>query len=107
MTILNLTTEKFKQLKEQLYNLKFETEKGVFLIDTYFGFTIYETFDNDFYLLEIVAAKECATNEPVSMYKHTFKILKTIVDSNENEELFIKDVTIYPKNLGETFLHSI
>lgn len=46
LQIVKLPNEKFDQLKEQLYNLKFETKRGIFAIDSFFGFTLYETFDN-------------------------------------------------------------
>lgn len=107
LQIVKLPNEKFDQLKEQLYNLKFETKRGIFAIDSFFGFTLYETFDNDFYLLQIVAAKESVTDEQVSMYKHTFKLLKSIVGSDKTQKLFIKDMTIYPENFGETVLQAL
>ena len=105
--IINLPNEKFNQLTDQLYTLKFETERGIFAIDSYFGFTLYETFDENFYLLKVIAAKESVTNEPVSMYNHTFKLLKSIVDSDKVQKLFIKDMTIYPENFGETILQTL
>lgn len=61
------------------------------------------TFD----LLQIVAAKESVTDEQVSMYKHTFKLLKSIVGSDKTQKLFIKDMTIYPENFGETVLQAL